>query len=128
MYPEKGIDCLTHFCKLSAIRIALYSFPILIFCGIFLYAEEDNIVFCHIREPEEIDKLKNVLSGMSTIGIDVMTVFIIRGGSIIDTDSVRDSDNPKLISQYPYDRIIYNDGDIAAYDDKVCEFINELLD
>ena len=92
------------------------------------YAEEDNIVFCHIREPEEIDKLKNVLSGMSTIGIDVMTVFIIRGGSIIDTDNVRDSDNPKLISQYPYDRIIYNDGDIAAYDDKVCEFINELLD
>ena len=95
------------------------------------YAEEDNIVFCHIREPEEIDKLKNVLSGMSTIGIDVMTVFIIRGGNIVngcDADSMRDSDNPKLISQYPYDRIIYNDGDIAEYDDKVREFINELLD
>ena len=95
------------------------------------YAEEDNIVFCHIREPEEIDKLKNILSGMSTIGIDVMTVFIIRGGNIVngcDADSVRDSDNPKLISQYPYDRIIYNDGDISEYDDKVREFINELLD
>ena len=95
------------------------------------YAEEDNIIFCHIREPEEIWKLKNILSGMDEIGIEVMTMFIIRAGNTVDgydTDNIRDSDNPKLISQFPYDRIIYNDGDLPQLDEKVCEFINELFD
>lgn len=94
------------------------------------YVGEDNIVFCHIREPEEIDKLKKIISGMESIGIEFMSVFIIRGGNVVDgcnADSIRDSDNPKLISQYCYDRIIYNDGDLASYDEKVCEFINQIL-
>lgn len=95
------------------------------------YAEEDNIIFCHIREPEEIWKLKNILSGMDEIGIEVMTMFIIRAGNTVDgcdIDNIIDSDNPKLISQFPYDRIIYNDGDLPQLDEKVCEFINELFD
>ena len=95
------------------------------------YVEEDNIIFCHIREPEEIWKLKNILSGMDEIGIEVMTMFIIRAGNTVDgcdTDNIRDSDNPKLILQFPYDMIIYNDGDLPQLDEKVCEFINELFD
>lgn len=93
------------------------------------HAEEDNIVFCHIREPEEIWKLKNILSGMSEIGIVVMTMLIVRACNIIgDTDDIRDSDNPKLISQFPYDRVIYNDGDLPQLDEKAYEFINELFD
>ena len=95
------------------------------------HAEEDNIIFCHIREPEEIWKLKNILSGMDEIGIEVMTMFIMRAGNTVDecnTDNIRDSDNPKLISQFPYDRIIYNDGDLPQLDEKVYEFINELFD
>lgn len=93
------------------------------------HIEEDNIVFCHIREPEEIDKLKNIISGMESIGIEVMTVLIVRCNTDgCDVDNVRDSDNPKLISQYSYDEIIYNNGDLASYDERVCEFINKLLD
>ena len=43
-----------------------------------LHVGEDNIIFCHIREPEEIDKLVNAISGMDTMGIEIMTLFIIR--------------------------------------------------
>ena len=68
---------------------------------------------------------------MDEIGIEVMTMFIMRAGNTVDecnTDNIRDSDNPKLISQFPYDRIIYNDGDLPQLDEKVYEFINELFD
>ena len=87
--------------------------------------EEDNIIFCHIREPEEIDKLVRAISGMQTMGIEIMTMFIVRGDNI--PASERSSDNSEFISKYPYDRIIYNDSDLPALDEKVCEFINELF-
>jgi hypothetical protein len=86
---------------------------------------EDNIVFCHVREPEEIDKLECAISGMESMGIEVMTMLIIRGDSSI---SERNADNFEIISQYPYDRIIYNDADLASLDEQVCKFIEELLD
>lgn len=90
---------------------------------------EDNIVFCHIREPKEIRKLVNVISGMEIMGIEIMTMYIRRDSvSSCITDDVRDSDNPRVISQYPYDRIIFNDEDLAKYDEKVCAFIDELLE
>lgn len=88
--------------------------------------EEDNIIFCHIREPKDIKKLVDIISGMETVGIDIMTMFIVRGDTAVSTD-VRDSDNPNLISQYPYDKIIHNDSDLPTLDEKACEFINELF-
>lgn len=90
------------------------------------HVEEDNIVFCHIREPEEIDKLKKIITGMEAVGIEIITLFLVRGDSVVN-DGVRDSDNPDLISKYPYDKIIYNDEDLAKLDEKVCSFIDELL-
>lgn len=88
---------------------------------------EDNIVFCHIREPREIGKLEDAISGMRTVGIDIMSIFIVRSEAICGT-YVRDGDDFSTISQYPYDHIIYNDGDLAELDEKVCEFINKLFD
>ena len=88
---------------------------------------EDNFVFCHIREPEEIEKLVNAISGMDTMGISIMTLFIIRGDTQNTEENTRFSDDPMIISKYPYDRVILNDGDLAEYDAKVCEFIEELL-
>jgi hypothetical protein len=29
---------------------------------------------------------------------------------------------------YPYDEVIYNDSDLATYDDKICKFIDKILD
>ena len=94
---------------------------------------EDNIVFCHIREPEEIEKLVNALHGMDTMGIDVTTMLVVRG--TVDSSDicsgrsyVRDSDNPNIISQYKYDNIIYNDSDLAGLDEKACMFVNKLFE
>ena len=89
---------------------------------------EDNIVFCHIRESEEIDKLKNAISGMDTMGIDIMTLLVIRKNNYLDVDELSDSDNPRNIARYEYDHIIYNDSDLASYDYKVCEFIDKILE
>ena len=41
---------------------------------------EDNIVFVHIREPEEIKKLVNALTGFESMGIDVISLLVIRKG------------------------------------------------
>lgn len=91
------------------------------------YVGEDNIVFCHIREPEEIGKLEDIMRGMNVVGIDFMTLLIIRVKDAIDTDNLSDSDNPTKIMEYPYDEVIYNDSDLATYDDKVCKFIDKIL-
>ena len=87
---------------------------------------EDNIVFCHIREPEEITKLVNAISGMDIMGIEIMTLFVIREPFNNDIDN-NDSDDFDIISKYPYDVVIHNDGDLAQYDEKVCTFIDNLL-
>jgi hypothetical protein len=87
---------------------------------------EDNIVFCHIREPEEINKLKSIITGMDVVGIDVTTLFIIRDNQPISSIT-RYSDDPIVISQYSYDNIILNNSDLVEYDYKVCNFIDKLL-
>ena len=93
-----------------------------------MHQMEDNIVFCHIREPEEINKLCKALVGFDAVGIDVMTLFIIRNTDNIDITSMIDADNPDIISNYHYDMIINNDGDLVQFDEKVIKFINELLE
>lgn len=89
---------------------------------------EDNIVFCHIREPEEIDKLVNALSGMDVIGIYVTTLLIVRDIEQVDTEYSRDSDNPDIITNYHYEHIINNYYDLAKYDEIVCNFVDMLLE
>lgn len=90
---------------------------------------DDNIVFCHIREPEEIKKLVNIVYGMDMVGIDVLTLLVIREG-LDESAGVRtiDSDNPCTISDYPYDLAVYNNGhDLAKYREEASNFVDELL-
>lgn len=89
------------------------------------HLEEDNIVFCHVREPEEIDKLVKAISGMNSMGIEIMTMFISRDDVI--TEDTRRSDDYNIIRTYPYDRIVYNDEDLAALDTKAFTFVEELF-
>ena len=89
------------------------------------HPNEDNIVFCHIREPEEIKKLVDAISGMSTMGIDIQTMYIIRKDN--NSNSTCLSDNPLVIRDYIYDVYVYNNSDLATYDSKVCEFIDKIL-
>jgi hypothetical protein len=87
---------------------------------------EDNIIFCHVREPEEIDKLYQAFKGFDIVGIDVMTLFIVRKG--IDIASTNDADNIDVIFNYHYDTVIKNDGDLAQLEEKAIDFIDGLLE
>lgn len=86
---------------------------------------EDNIVFCHVREPEEIDKLKRAISGMESMGIEIMTMLVVRGDTMVTRH--RGADDYSTIIQHSYNKIIYNDGDIFELDEKAREFVNELF-
>ena len=92
---------------------------------------EDNIVFVHIREPEEIKKLVNTLTGFESMGIDVISLLIIRKGGE-DTPNqpagTRRSDDEALINSYEYDVTINNDGDLIKLQELAAEFVDKLLE
>lgn len=92
---------------------------------------EDNIVFVHIREPEEIKKLVNALTGFESMGIDVISLLVIRENGE-DTPNqpagTRRSDDEALINSYEYDVIINNDGDLIKLQELAAEFVDKLLE
>ena len=92
---------------------------------------EDNIVFVHIREPEEIKKLVNALTGFESMGIDVISLLIIRESGE-DTPNqpaeTRRSDDEALINSYEYDVTINNDEDLIKLQELAAEFVDKLLE
>ena len=92
---------------------------------------EDNIVFVHIREPEEIKKLVNALTGYESMGIDVISLLVIRKGGE-DTPNqpaeTRRSDDEALINSYEYDVTINNDEDLIKLQELAAEFVDKLLE
>lgn len=92
---------------------------------------EDNIVFVHIREPEEIKKLVNALTGFESMGIDVISLLVIRESGE-DTPNqpagTRRSDDEALINSYEYDVTINNDGDLIKLQELAAEFVDKLLE
>lgn len=92
---------------------------------------EDNIVFVHIREPEEIKKLVNALTGFESMGIDVISLLVIRKGEE-DTPNqpaeTRRSDDEALINSYKYDVTINNDEDLIKLQELAAEFVDKLLE
>lgn len=92
---------------------------------------EDNIVFVHIREPEEIKKLVNALTGFESMGIDVISLLVIRkGGEDTPNQSAetRRSDDEALINSYEYDVTINNDEDLIKLQELAAEFVDKLLE
>ena len=88
---------------------------------------EDNICFVHIREPEEIDKLKKMFEGFDSIGIYFTTVLITREQA--DHSNQRDADNTDIINSYKYAHKIENNGDHLFDLSELAEgFIDYLLD
>ena len=92
---------------------------------------EDNIVFVHIREPEEIKKLVNALTGFESMGIDVISLLVIRESGE-DTPNqpaeTRRSDDEALINSYEYDVTIHNDEDLIKLQELAAEFVDKLLE
>ena len=92
---------------------------------------EDNIVFVHIREPEEIKKLVNALTGFESMGIDVISLLVIREsgeGTPNQPAETRRSDDEALINSYEYDVTINNDEDIIKLQELAAEFVDKLLE
>lgn len=92
---------------------------------------EDNIVFVHIREPEEIKKLVNALTGFESMGIDVISLLVIREGGEGTPNQpagTRRSDDEALINSYEYDVTINNDGDLIKLQELAAEFVDKLLE
>lgn len=92
---------------------------------------EDNIVFVHIRELEEIKKLVNALTGFESMGIDVISLLVIREsgeGTPNQPAGTRRSDDEALINSYEYDVTINNDGDLIRLQELAAEFVDKLLE
>ena len=92
---------------------------------------EDNIVFVHIREPEEIKKLVNALTGFESMGIDVISLLVIREsgeGTPNQPAETRRSDDEALINSYEYDVTINNDEDLIKLQELAAEFVDKLLE
>ena len=92
---------------------------------------EDNIVFVHIREPEEIKKLVNALTGFESMGIDVISLLVIREsgeGTPNQPAETRRSDDEALINSYEYDVTINNNEDLIKLQELAAEFVDKLLE
>ena len=91
---------------------------------------EDNVIFCHIREPEEIDKLCKMLDGFSIVGIDVTTLLITAETPFTSDEtaiSTAQADSFNSINNYTYDTVIRNDGTEQAFKSKAVDYITNLL-
>lgn len=95
------------------------------------FTGEDNIAFVHIREPEEIKKLVDVLSGFQTLGIDVISLLVIRESGE-DTQNqpadTRRADRADSINSYDYTHTIHNNDDLPHLQELAAEFVDKLLE
>jgi hypothetical protein len=89
-----------------------------------LDVKEDNCaIFVQIREPAEIDKLRNAMIALKPLGIDVTTVLIMRPGT--DREYSNTSDN--YVFDYEYEHTINNDGTQDQLYSMMIPFMNILL-
>ena len=92
---------------------------------------EADVLLVDIREPEEIKKLINALTGFESMGIDVISLLVIRKSGE-DTPNqpaeTRRSDDEALINSYEYDVTINNDEDLIKLQELAAEFVDKLLE
>lgn len=89
--------------------------------------DEDNIVFCHIREKAEINKLSNVLSGMDILGIEYIIIYIRRKQDNISNRINKDVITTNDADPFYYDIIIDNDKGLEYLKEVAEDFTDELL-
>lgn len=91
-----------------------------------MHYDEDNIIFCHIREIIEIVKLKNILYGFDSIGIDCNTLLVTRDSA--QSSNSRSSDNKDNVHEYSYGIVIENNGTIEQLAECAKSFVDNLLE
>ena len=78
------------------------------------FAESDaTMLFLHIREPEEIEKAK--------VAFNAKTILIKREAIKQITSNMADGN----VFNYQYDIIVNNDGNLADFEKKAIEFVND---
>lgn len=86
----------------------------------FLHNYNDKFMFIHVREPEEIDKLKNSIKNELNFN-NVKTVLVKRYDKFMEIGNVSD-DN---VENYHYDIIIDNYGTLIDLKEKARKFVVE---
>lgn len=81
----------------------------------FVGSEEGQVLFLHIREPEEIKRVVDEFGAKS--------ILIVRDSVTHITSNVSD----KNVFDYHYDFVIENNGTIEDLQEKVKQFINETV-
>lgn len=79
-------------------------------------AGEERLLFLHVREPEEIDRLKKAL------GPRCRTLLVRRPGVSGQTLGNRSDDG---VENYAYDAVLENDSTLEALEEKVQKFFAE---
>jgi cobalamin biosynthesis Mg chelatase CobN len=81
-------------------------------------SRNSDIIFVHVREPRNIDRLKKLL------GEDVTTLFIIRDEAVPKSYS-NDSDNN--VEDYEYDLYVDNNGTLEDLKDSAAFIVTHIL-
>ena len=81
----------------------------------FIRSDEGQILFLHIREPEEIERVVREF--------DAKTLLIVRDSVMHITSNMAD----KNVFDYSYDFVIENKGTIEELKDKARQFANEVV-
>lgn len=81
----------------------------------FIRSDEGQILFLHIREPEEIERVVREFGAK--------TLLIVRDSVMHITSNMAD----KNVFDYSYDYVIENKGTIEELKDKARQFINEVV-
>lgn len=89
-----------------------------------IHMKEDNIVFCCIREPADIDKLMRILQPMDIFGVHGTTLKIDRDVTVTANNK---SDNIDAINSFPYDHCISNNGTVKQLEEQAHKYIDWLL-
>jgi hypothetical protein len=75
--------------------------------------EDEIIVFIHCREPENIERLKNMIKYSETI--------LIRNPNV---EPIKSNMADANVENYKYDHIIYNDGTLQNLEKKARDFVS----
>lgn len=81
----------------------------------FVKSDEGQVLFLHIREPEEIKRVIN--------GFGAKSILVVRDSATHITSNMSD----KNVFDYHYDYVIENNGTIEELREKVKQFVNETI-
>ncbi len=81
---------------------------------------DEQIMFVHIREPEEIEKFVGITGGIAK-------TLLVRGGDRMQKSCYGNASDDG-VENYVYDRYFVNDGTLEEAKDGFCKLLSDMLD